>query len=376
MPALKELAQRFHEHLYATKQATALLPGLEWYPWASLGQFDILDGFLRSDPQALLDLIGNEPVLDVGCGDGDVAFFLESLGARVDAIDFGPTNYNALYGIRTLKEKLASNVEIQAVDLDTRPHLPKPHYGLTVMLGVLYHLKNPFLVLETLARHSRRILLSTRIAALAPDRQTRLGGLPVAYLVEEDELNRDDTNYWIFAEEGLKRIVHRAGWDVKHYATSGPAERSDPISAEGDARAFLLAESRLAAKPCAYRLLDGWHELEHGSWRWTARSFSLELTLAEPRPAATLRFLFRLPDMTFASHDVLRLNARVNGIALPPATFRSTGENEYLAPTPALPAGPARIEFELDHAIPPNLNDQRELGVLVDLSGDPAVTLE
>jgi hypothetical protein len=36
------------------------------------------------------------------------------------------------------------------------------------MLGVLYHLKNPFLALETLARASRHIFLGMRIASHTP----------------------------------------------------------------------------------------------------------------------------------------------------------------------------------------------------------------
>ena len=63
---------------------------------------------------------------------------------------------------------------------------PHPSYGFVVLLGILYHLKNPFLVLETLAGVADYCLLSTRIARLAPD-GARLQGLPVAYLLGEDE---------------------------------------------------------------------------------------------------------------------------------------------------------------------------------------------
>ena len=37
-------------------------------------------------------MIGGEPVLDVGCGDGSVSFFLESLGAKVHPVDHAPAN--------------------------------------------------------------------------------------------------------------------------------------------------------------------------------------------------------------------------------------------------------------------------------------------
>src|SRR4029079_12026193 len=123
--------------------------------------------------------------------------------------DHAPTNYNALLGVHALKQKLGSSVRIHAVALDARPSLPASNNGVSVMLGVIYHLKNPFLVLEALARSSRYIFLSTRIASLSPDRKTNFGALPIAYLVEEDELNNDNSNFWIFSENALRRVVKR-----------------------------------------------------------------------------------------------------------------------------------------------------------------------
>src|SRR5215472_13316850 len=183
-PSLRALANQFHERLRGIKNANPL-DGVDWYPWASLAAIETMDGFLGGGVVKLRALMGTAPVLDVGCGDGDVGFFLESLGARVDAIDHAPTNYNALIGVRALKRILDSNIGIHAVDLDQRPNLPASNYGLTIMLGVLYHLKNPFLVLETLARASRYIFLSTRIASLTPDRKFDFGKLPMAYLVDD-----------------------------------------------------------------------------------------------------------------------------------------------------------------------------------------------
>ena len=77
---------------------------------------------IRVDLQVMANMVApNSRVLDVGCGDGDISFFLESLGARVDAVDNAPTNYNALYGVRALKEALHSPIRIQATDIDQHP---------------------------------------------------------------------------------------------------------------------------------------------------------------------------------------------------------------------------------------------------------------
>jgi tRNA (mo5U34)-methyltransferase len=379
-PTLAAQAHKFGQNLKALKQRSSLNGGLRWYPWDSLAAMHVLDKFLDGDAEALREMIGGGCVLDAGCGDGDVAFFLESfLGetppaesgrARVDAIDHAPTNYNGMAGVRTLKRALNSSVDLHAVDLDTRPHLPGSNYALTIMLGVLYHLKNPFLVLETLARHSRHIFLSTRIASLTPDHKLDFGSLPMAYLVDEDELNHDATNFWIFSEEGLKRIVRRAGWNVSHYiSTGGPASSADPVTPRGDVRAYILAESRLAGRDGGLRLEHGWHDLEYDAWRWTERRFSVLAELAAP--PATLRFLFQLPQQALAQRPAVTLQASVNGVRLSPVTFSTPGEHEYAAVLPALAAGPARVEFELDSALGPSETDQRELGVLVDFSGGP-----
>jgi SAM-dependent methyltransferase len=370
---LKEQSQRFEKHLLEVKRETPLHPALKWYPWTSLGQFAILDDMLGGDTGALLKMIGHDTALDVGCGDGDISFFLESLGARVDAVDNAYSNYNALYGVRALKEALQSPLRFQATDIDTHPNFPAAHYGFTLMLGVLYHLKNPYLVLEELARRSDHIFLSTRIAQLAPDRKTGYGGNPVAYLVEEDELNADDTNFWIFTEEGLKRIVRRAGWDITHYVATGPVATSDPVTPKGDARAYIVAKSRLSGRPVDFRLVDGWHHLENERWRWTARKFSVEME-APVKESATLQFAFHLPDPVIAQHVAVTLNARVSGEALPPITYTSAGAQSYSARLNSA-AGLVRVDFELDHAIGPIPADPRELGLQVDFSGASPISI-
>ncbi|MEO5924369.1 MAG: methyltransferase domain-containing protein [Bryobacteraceae bacterium] len=371
---LKDQSQRFHKQLQETKRNTPLHPALKWYPWTSLGQFDILDDLLQGDTDALLKMIGHAPALDVGCGDGDISFFLESLGARVEAVDNAPTNYNALYGVRALKEALNSPLHIHATDIDTHPNFPSAHYGFALMLGVLYHLKNPYLVLEELAKRSDYIFLSTRIAQLAPDRKTNYGGNPVAYLVEEDELNADYTNFWIFTEEGLKRIVRRAGWDIMHYAASGNVSKSDPVTPEGDSRAYIVAKSRLSGRPVGFRLLDGWHHLESERWRWTGRKFAVEVDVAA-HESATLQFAFYLPEPVLAQHASITLSAQASGEPLPPATYSSPGEHTFSARLSNLKPGTVRVEFELDRSIGPAPSDPRELGLQVDFSNPSPVSI-
>lgn len=67
---------------------------------------------------------------------------------RCEAIDNPISNFNGMLGLRALRAELGSQVRILPMDIDSQFTLPAREYGLVVVLGLLYHLKNPFYVLE------------------------------------------------------------------------------------------------------------------------------------------------------------------------------------------------------------------------------------
>jgi 2-polyprenyl-3-methyl-5-hydroxy-6-metoxy-1,4-benzoquinol methylase len=230
-----------------------------WYPYGTLGNFDHFNALLTGENRFLLNLIGNDKtIVDIGCADGELAFFMESLGCKAQVIDYPPTNNNNLRGVKLLKETLLSSVEIHEVDLDSQFSLPERVYNLAFFLGILYHLKNPFYVLEALSKAARHCLISTRIAKFnrsttgveettaksSQNDRVDLKNIPVAYLLDDLEANNDATNYWIFSDAGLRRILKRTGWEILDYITVGNTTDSDPGSAEGDERAYCLVKSR------------------------------------------------------------------------------------------------------------------------------------
>jgi len=215
-----------------------------WYPYDTLGNFAHLDRLLSGSRRELLELADGKAIADIGAADGALAFFLEKLGHKVDIIDYGPTNFNTLRGARLVKQAIESTVGIHELDLDSQFAMPRSDYGLIFFLGILYHLKNPFFVLESLAKSTRYLVVSTRVAKLAGPKKTEIAGLPVAYLVDPAETNNDSTNYWIFSQEGLRRIFKRTGWEVRDFVTVGNVKDSDPATPAGDERAFCLLESR------------------------------------------------------------------------------------------------------------------------------------
>jgi tRNA (mo5U34)-methyltransferase len=237
----------FRASLLATK--LGLEPADFWYPYGTLDNLGHLDTLLTGTNRDLLALAGGAPIADIGAADGDLAFFLESLGCQVDIIDNGPTNFNGLLGARLVKRALGSHVGIHEIDLDSQFRLPRERYGLVVFLGILYHLQNPYYVLQELARRARHLVLSTRIAQVTTDHAVRFADVPVAYLVAPTETNDDPTNYWIFSDAGLRRIADRTGWDVLDYITVGHTIDSEPAAMDRDERAFCLLRSRLMDPP-------------------------------------------------------------------------------------------------------------------------------
>lgn len=213
----------------------------DWYPYDCFANLFYLQQLLRGAGLSLEEVVGREPILDVGAADGALSFFLESLGYSVQALDHSGTNINRMQGIRALAARLRSQVEIRDVDLDGRFDLTG-QFGFALFLGTLYHLKNPFYTLELLAQHARYCFVSTRVARVSTDGATRLDGVPVAYLLDAEECNTDTTNYWIFSPPGLKLLAQRTGWQICSSVNSRTVE-SDPATQEGDERMFLLLRS-------------------------------------------------------------------------------------------------------------------------------------
>jgi hypothetical protein len=212
-----------------------------WYPYDSFVNLFSLERLRRMAGLDLKQMAGSRPLIDLGTADGALAFLFESLGFTVHACDHSGTNMNRMEGVRLVAAALGSKIEIEDIDLDGG-WAPAREYGLALFLGTLYHLKNPFAVLERLSKHARYCFLSTRVAGWSPDHTVELGRVPAAYLLAPDECNQDTTNYWVFSPPGLVRLAERCGWRVLASLRTG-ARDSDPTTEAGDERQFLLLES-------------------------------------------------------------------------------------------------------------------------------------
>lgn len=329
--------------------------GIDWYPYGTLTNVAPIAQLLRRASLELAELTASEPVLDVGCGDGDFAFFLEQLGCEVDAVDWPATNYNGMRGVVALRQALDSRVAINAMNLDRIPHLPREYYGLIVCLGLLYHLKNPYQLLETLAQSCRYCLLNTRVAAVFPGVRETVRSVPAAYLVGEVELNNDWTNYWIFSEAGLRRLVERCGFEILAMESNQGSTVDSTPAGKVDERIFLLLRSRVYnADFDGAELLSGWHKTENGGWRWTAKTFSV----VARKQAAQVRITFYLPESQIAAGPV-RVQCFAEGVDLGSESYGEAGE--YCLQR-NITGG--QLQFQVSHQFV-DAADGRELGIYV-----------
>src|SRR5260370_2789574 len=209
-PDVKEIARQailFEKHLNQIKESLAPQE-IVWYPYRTLAVFSNLDKLLTGPRRRLLDLAAGDPILDLGCGDGGISFFFESLGCDMRAIDGYHSNHNHMRGFLELRNALNSSVPVEVMDLDSQFRLTEEVYGLALFFGVLYHLKNPYYVLQTLAARARYCLLSTRIPRQTPP-GTPMKDEPLAYLLGPCESNTDPTHSPILSQNALPRLLDR-----------------------------------------------------------------------------------------------------------------------------------------------------------------------
>jgi tRNA (mo5U34)-methyltransferase len=355
--------RQFREELRLVKRQIGAV-GFEWYPYDTLSSLVHLERMLTGPNRQLL---AGKPlrILDVGCQDGELSFLLERLGHEVVAIDHPVYNHNGMQGVKALREALGSAVQLHEMDIDRQFTLPHDSYDLVLVLGVLYHVRNPFYLLEELARRASYCLMSTRVARRFPGGAEMPEGVALAYLLHDRELNDDETNYFIFSEPGLRVMAERAYWEICDYATVGQSENSEPVRLDRDERAFCLLKSRYD-RLADLELLTGWHAAEQTGWRWTERSFSARARWAGAIAPKTVAVDLYLADNVLRNANPLRLSLAINGEAVTPEVCRNAGRHTMVRRLGKNYVNQILFEFELNGALPPDEQDSRERGVIVE----------
>ena len=339
----------FRERLRRAKAESGA--DFEWYRYDSLSNLSHIARFWGAELEAAAREKG---LLDLGCGDGDLSFYFESLGCKVTSVDHPGPNHNGMRGVRLLRRVLGSRIDLREADIDS--HFPKleRRFGLCLMLGVLYHLKNPFYVLENIAAIADYFILSTRIARNFP----KIGRVPedvaCAYLLGADELNQDNSNFWIFSEAGLTRMIERSGWRVVEEFSLGETVDSDANSLERDERRFCLLRSRFGL--AEIERISGFHDAESGGWRWTERVFAIRAF------GTTMAMEVYVPPEILERVGPVTMTIATESGALAPVVFDREGLHTVTRP---ISRGTGTIMFSLDKSLPPDESDGRERGLIV-----------
>jgi SAM-dependent methyltransferase len=360
MSLLVEQAKLFRITLEATRKRRGSA-NFEWYPYNSLSNVHHLETLLGAVHGYVMETARTEGILDLGCGDGDLAFFFESQGYPVTAVDHPASNQNNMQGLRALHQELNSSVSIREIDVDSEFPL-NGKYGLALCLGILYHLKNPFFVLENLARRARYCVLSTRIARHLPGGDPMPEGHALAYLLGEDELNLDDTNFWIFSEPALRRLLERTKWEIVEFLTTGNTVGSDPVRPDRDERAFCLLKSHYGHQHLD--LLAGWHHVEDSGWRWTEKQFAARATSRVGARHSSISMRVFAPPQSIEKFGSLTLRAAIDGVDVQPMTMSEPGIHVFVRKVPE-PSQVTSVVFHLDNVLGPDEIYSRELGIIV-----------
>ncbi|MGA2148984.1 MAG: class I SAM-dependent methyltransferase [Bryobacteraceae bacterium] len=370
----QELLRRgedFRTELRAYKQRTRLPGG--WYPFESLSSLAIVADLLSTSFPEILDSCAARPAADIGCGDGDFALLLANWGMAVDAIDYEPNNFNGMRGVDTARQALGLPVDVHRIDLDKLADLPRSEYGLSLFLGTLYHLKNPYGLLETLAFRTHWCVLSTRIAQVAPATGIRIEEEPLAYLADGREVGGDATNFWFFSPRGLLRLLQRTRWAIRAVRRVDCLRDSNPVDPAADERAFVLIQSRVFYPGLAARPAQGWHQPEDGGWRWTAKAFSLDVVLPLERPVVSFVLHASIPEAVIAASGAVTIGCAISGAHIGDATYSTSGPIEFRCDLPpfALHDPQLRLDFSVLSSFAAPEEDRRELGLRVPFADSP-----
>jgi len=161
-------------------------------------------------------------VLDVGCNAGYFALKLKALGAgRVLGLESVENYYRQAQRIRSIWD---ADIEYRMLDVHSMGQIEEK-FDIILFLGILYHLKNPFQVLELAGSMCKdALLLETEVIPTDPRNVLHVtmganehievvpsrGGF--MKFVEGAEINNDNSNWWIPDVEAVFGMLRVAGF--------------------------------------------------------------------------------------------------------------------------------------------------------------------
>lgn len=196
-------------------------------PWIfDQGHYDLLNRARGCVLRLLLDELKNplglQSAIDVGCGLGHFASFLQVLGFDVTAVDGRQQNADET-------RRRHSNIRVFPFDVQD-PRLPAlGKFDLVLCFGLLYHLENPMLAIRHLIEMTGKLLLVEGVVYPADE--------PIMAMIEESPHEDQGLNHMAFypTESCLLKMFYRAGFAHAYRFTVQP-DHPDYIARRGRPR--------------------------------------------------------------------------------------------------------------------------------------------
>ena len=193
----------------------ARVEAIRWYHTIDLGGGIVTRGVddspLRLSRVQLPASLAGKTVLDIGAWDGFFSFECERRGAaRVVAADhfsWHGTGWGTKAGFTLARDALGSRVEDLDIDVMDLSAERVGSFDVVLFLGVLYHLRHPFLALERVASVTRDQLILETVVDLVGFRRPAMAFYPGR------ELNNDPTNWWGPNVPAVREMLKSLGFD-------------------------------------------------------------------------------------------------------------------------------------------------------------------
>jgi hypothetical protein len=143
----------------------------------------------------------------------------------------------------------------------------------------------------------------------------------------------------------------------------------DNIKVESPEPEVLSSVVNTSDPAVAPQLIVGFHEIEQGSWRWTAGKFAVAFKSPARSGGQAARLVMHcsVPEALTSRVGAVTLTAKLNGATLGVQKWETPGEYTFTAAVPAsqLSADAVTVDFSLDKFLPAGQADARELGLIV-----------
>jgi SAM-dependent methyltransferase len=202
------------------------------------------EGTLQRILPDLHQRLGLKTVLDLGCGLGHYAKFLQGHGLQVLGVDGRAENVEEA-------RRRYPEINFELADAQDPKLTQLGKFDLVFCFGLLYHLENPFRVIRSIAAMASRLALVEGIVYPSPE--------PAMMLMDENQGGDQGLEYMAFypSEVCLVKMLRRSGLQQCFTPVQMPEHPEYHVGANGFRRRTVLAASPTAVSS---PVLSAWSE--------------------------------------------------------------------------------------------------------------------